>query len=416
MTLSSPDDKIGALALPDRLRVLLAAAVELTSPHDLNGVLQSIVDGAATVADARYAALGIYGSEGRISTFVHHGMDPATVQQIGDLPEGRGLLGQVIVADDPIRLDELGDDPRGCGFPTGHPPMHSFLGVPVVRRGRRYGNLYLTEKRSGGPFDDEDEVLVVAIAAFAAAAIESAELVETERERAEAIAARVVAEEQARARRELLAHTIGAQEAERSRVSRDLHDDVGQALTSVLLGIKLVEDSLNAARVDLDDVRGRSAELRELVADALRRARELAFDLRPTVLDDVGLAPALERLSADIAQRSGLRVELAVGLRANERLAPETETVLYRVVQEALTNIVRHAQASTVSVAVTGLGERVRTQIEDDGVGFDASSRPGPGHLGVVGMEERAYLVGGTVTVTSAPGEGTIVQIEVPRG
>ena len=416
MTLSSPDDKIGALALPDRLRVLLAAAVELTGPHDLNGVLQRIVDGAAPVADARDAALGVYGDEDRISTFVHHGMDPATVQQIGDLPEGRGLLGQVIVADDPIRLDELGDDPRGCGFPTGHPPMHSFLGVPVVRRGRRYGNLYLTEKRSGGPFDDEDEVLVVAIAAFAAAAIESAELVETERERAEAIAARVVAEEQARARRELLAHTIGAQEAERSRVSRDLHDDVGQALTSVLLGIKLVEDSLNAARVDLDDVRGRSAELRELVADALRRARELAFDLRPTVLDDVGLAPALERLSADIAQRSGLRVELAVGLRANERLAPETETVLYRVVQEAFTNIVRHAQASTVSVAVTGLGERVRTQIDDDGVGFDASSRPGPGHLGVVGMEERAYLVGGTVTVTSAPGEGTIVQIEVPRG
>ena len=134
------------------------------------------------------------------------------------------------------------------------------------------------------------------------------------------------------------------------------------------------------------------------------------------MLDDVGLEPALERLSADIAQRSGLRVQLAVGLPEYERLAPETETVVYRVVQEALTNIVRHAQASMVSVAVTGFGQRVRAQIEDDGVGFDASSPPGRGHLGVVGMEERAQLVGGTVTVTSVPGEGTTVQVEVPRG
>jgi signal transduction histidine kinase len=177
-----------------------------------------------------------------------------------------------------------------------------------------------------------------------------------------------------------------------------------------------VAQPVGEAGIEREGVRRRSGDLRELVADALRRARQLAFDLRPTVLDDVGLVPALERLTIDVAERTGLRVELAVTLPADERLGAETETVVYRVVQEALTNVTRHAQASTVSVALTRFGARVRVLIEDDGVGFDASARPGRGHLGVDGMEERARLVGGTVAVTSTPGEGTTVIVEVPRG
>jgi signal transduction histidine kinase len=416
MTPSTRSEESAALELSDRLRTLLTAAVELVGPQDPGVLLQRIVEDAATVTHARYCALGVYGDDGRTTTFVHYGVDDATVERIAHVPEGRGLLGEVIVGADPFRLEDLGSDQHASGFPPGHPPMRSFLGVPVVRRGRRLGNLYVTEKHRGEPFDDEDEVLVVALAAFAAAALERAELVEVEHDRAEAVAEQVGAVEQARARRELLAHTIAAQEAERARVSRDLHDDVGQALTSVLLGLRLVEDSLNAPTVDLDDVRGRSTGLRELIADALRRARQLAFDLRPTVLDDVGLAPALERLSAVVARRAGLRVELAITLPPDERLAPETETVVYRVVQEALTNVVRHAQASTVSIAVTGFGERVRAHVEDDGIGFDPSSRPARGHLGLIGMEERAHLVGGTIAVSSRPGEGTTVLVEVPRG
>jgi GAF domain-containing protein len=201
------------------------------APHELNEVLQRIVEGAAAVAGAHFSALGVYGDDGRITTFVHHGFDEATVAQIGHLPEVRGLLGQVIVADRPIRLVVIGDDPQSAGVPPGHPPMHSFLGVPVVQGGRRSGSLYVTERHDGASFDDDDEALVVALAAFAAGAVESAELVEAERSRAEARLERVAAEEQARARRELLGQTIAAQEAERARVSRDLHDDVGQALT-----------------------------------------------------------------------------------------------------------------------------------------------------------------------------------------
>lgn len=395
---------------PDRLRTLLRAAIELSAPHERDDVLQEIVHSAAAVAGARFAALGIYGDTGRLTTFVHHGIDAATVEAIGEYPHGRGLLGEVIVADAPVRLADLSADPRSVGFPPGHPQMRTFLGVPILRAGRRYGNLYLTEKAGGAAFDDTDEALATALAAFAAGAIETAELLASERSRA-------AAEEQARARRELLAQVIAAQEAERARVSRDLHDDVGQALTSVLLGLRLVEDSLDRPDVDVEGARSRVAELRELVADGLRRARELAFDLRPTVLDDVGLTAALHRLTEDVAARSGLTIELdAAALAPDERLSPEVETVIYRVVQEALTNVVRHASAAAASVTFAGRNGVIRVFVEDDGRGFDPQEVPTRAHLGIEGMLERAGLVGGTVSVTSVVGAGTTIVLEVPRG
>lgn len=394
---------------PERLRVLLRAALELSGPHDRDTVLQRIVEGAASVAGARYAALGVY-EAGQLTTFVHHGIDRAAIEAIGHYPQGRGLLGEVIIADCPVRLEDLGADPRSGGFPAGHPPMRTFLGVPIVRAGRRYGNLYLTEKANGAVFDESDEALVVALAAFAAGAIEATELMAVELSRA-------AAQEQARARRELLRQVIAAQEAERARVSRDLHDDVGQALTSVLLGLRLVEDSLADPDLDADDARRRIADLRELVADGLRRARQLAFDLRPTVLDDIGLVPALQRLGEDLVARTGLTIEVDTeGLGAEERLASEIETVIYRVVQEALTNVIRHASAASASVTVSGRDGQVRILVEDDGVGFDAARRPTRSHLGINGMHERVELVEGTLSITSTPGAGTVVLLEVARG
>ena len=406
---SAPDTPLSG-PLSARIRVLLDQAVELSGEHELDSVLQRIVEGAAAVADAQYAALGVYDDAGAITTFVHHGIEPETVERIGELPHGRGLLGQVIVADAPIRLEDLGADPHSCGFPPGHPPMRTFLGAPIRRRGGRYGNLYLTEKHGGIAFDTEDEALVMALAAFAAGAIESAQLVAAERARTDAVAGQVAAEVRERARGELLRAVIAAQEAERARVARDLHDDIGQALTSVLLGLRLLEGR------DHDQASsgtGRVEDLRELVADALRRARQLAFDLRPTVLDDIGLAPAVQRLVDEVAERFGVAVDADVEVSEHEGLTPALSTVVYRVVQEALTNVVRHAQATSASVAVTISGDRLRAVIEDDGRGFDPNQRP-DGHLGVRGMEERAELVGGSVRVVSAPGQGTTVVLEVP--
>lgn len=399
-----------------RLEVFLRAALAVTAEHDLDHILERMVQAAADVSGARYAALGVYDEEGRVQRFVHHGVDAATVDRIGHLPEGRGLLGEVIVAGGPIRLDDLAADPRAVGFPPGHPPMGTFLGVPVRMGSRRFGNLYLTEKAGGAPFDGEDERLVMSLAAFAAAAIESAHLVAAERERGAARSELAAARERGRLREEVLAAVIDAQEAERARVARDLHDQTGQALTSVLLGLRLVETSLERATPDLEDAKRRTAEVRELVADALADVRQLAFDLRPTVLDDVGLVAALRRLTGDLAARHGLAVDLALdGLDDDVRFAPEVETVVYRVVQEALTNVVRHAGATRAQVDLAVAGGCLRAVVTDDGVGFDPAG-PSQRSLGLRGMGERTSLVGGRVEITSAPGAGTTVSLEVPVG
>ncbi len=399
-----------------RLQVLLSAALELSREHELDAVLRQIVDGVASIAGARYAALAVYDASGTIESFITHGVDEATAVGIGAPPKGRGVLGEVIAAGGPIREADIGADPRSCGFPPGHPPMRTFLGVPVGRGGRRYGNLYLTDKARGEPFDEEDEALVVAFAAFAAGAIESARLVVSERDRARVLAELAAATERDRVRREMLGEVLAAQEAERARVARDLHDDVGQALTSVLLGLRLIESSLRAEKVDVADACRHAEEARKLVADALGRARRLAFDLRPTVLDDMGLLAALERLVAETSSRALIPVDLAAHGLGAARLSPEIETVVYRVVQEALTNVARHARAQSVSVTVSVADGRLRAVVEDDGAGFDPDEASPGGRLGLTGMAERAELVGGRVELTAARGKGTAVRLEVPVG
>lgn len=407
------DGTVKGLAGDDRLDALLRAALELASEHDLDQILDRMVQCAASVARARYAALGVYDTTGRIERFVHFGLDAETVARLGDLPAGRGLLGDVIVADGPIRLADLTADPRACGFPPHHPPMRTFLGVPVRIGSRRFGNLYLTEKQHGAEFDDEDERLVVTLAAFAACAIEGALLVAAERDRAAAMSELAAAQERGRAQQEMLARVIDAQEAERARVARDLHDQIGQALTAVLLGLRLVDGSLPDGP-DAAEARARTDEVRELVAQALDEVRQLAFELRPTVLDDIGVVAAVRRLADNLTQHFGVRVDLALdGLDDDRRLPAEVETVVYRVVQEALTNVARHAEASLATVTIVDDGEGIRASIVDDGIGFvlgdDALCS-----LGLAGMTERALLAGGRVEVASVPTEGTTVTLEVP--
>lgn len=413
---TTPEFRGGAAGWPLKVQTLLEAVLVLSGEHELETVLRRIVAGAATIAEAKYAALGIYDDSGAIESFIHHGMDDDTVARIGTLPGGRGLLGEVIVASGPIRLADLSTDSRSGGFPPNHPPMRMFLGVPVGRGGRRYGNLYVTEKADGQPFTDGDEALIVAFAAFAVGAIESALLVQAERARAEAVAELAVVTERASFKREMLGEILNAQEAERARVSRDLHDDIGQALTSVLLGLRLVESCLTSDDAAHADARERTDDVRKLVADALRQTRKLAFDLRPTLLDDVGLLPALERLAEDMTARGGTTVALAADGFAADRLPPEIETVIYRVVQEALTNITRHANAATASITVIVAEGRVRALVEDDGIGFETGTARMRGRLGLKGMTERADLVGGTVELSSTPGSGTTLLLELPLG
>jgi GAF domain-containing protein len=163
----------------DRFRALVDAGVALASELSLDAVLQKIVEAAAELTGARYAALGVLDTSGHgLERFVVTGIDEATQKAIGHLPRGRGVLGALIEDARPLRLDDLSADSRSVGFPANHPPMKSFLGVPILLRGVVYGNLYLTEKAGGGPFTDDDEELVVLLSSQAAVAVENARLYE----------------------------------------------------------------------------------------------------------------------------------------------------------------------------------------------------------------------------------------------
>lgn len=216
------------------------------------------------------------------------------------------------------------------------------------------------------------------------------------------------------ANRQRATQIINAQEEERKRVARELHDETSQVLTSLLISLAVLEESITS-----EEARKRIAETRLLAHQTLRAIRNLSLDLRPSALDDLGLLPALRWYIKEYQQKFSLAVNFqASGLK--ERLPTEIETVVYRIVQEALTNIARHAHANTVLVHVEGDAETIQITIRDDGRGFDSERHqqtfePGQEHgWGLVGMRERASLLGGTLEITSKPGHGTTIQTSIP--
>jgi signal transduction histidine kinase len=209
-----------------------------------------------------------------------------------------------------------------------------------------------------------------------------------------------------RVSRDALRRVVDAQELERTRLARELHDQTGQALTSILLGLKHLDDV-----VETDEAREATASIRELVASTLQDVRRLAVELRPSALDDFGLVPAVERLASNLSEQSDLVVDVEARL-GDSRLPPEAETALYRIVQEALTNVVKHAAARRVSITLVRKEASAVVVIEDDGRGFDPEAVRA-GALGFTGMRERVELVGGRLTVEASPGAGTTLVAEV---
>jgi signal transduction histidine kinase len=280
------------------------------------------------------------------------------------------------------RIDSLIDDPEVDQSAPRLVEARAALYVPLLVRGRAAGVLVVYDKNGADPrFSDTDMRVAEAFANRAVIALELSERVGREGTRA----------------------LLEGQELERKRLARELHDETGQALTSILLGLKQLEQRVGEQSL---------APVRELVGSALENVRNLTIELRPPVLDDFGLGPALERLTSMVATRSGLDIQLGIGPPPTP-LSPELETALYRIIQEALTNIVKHAEARSVSIVVTSREASVRAVIEDDGVGFDlAVVRAGA--LGLLGMRERVLLFGGSLDLQSAPGEGTTLVVELP--
>jgi signal transduction histidine kinase len=264
--------------------------------------------------------------------------------------------------------------------------IHAGLWVPLLVRERAIGVILVVDRLGSNPrFSDEDLRLAEVFAARAAVAVEMS----------------------ARVARDALRRVVAAQELERRRLSRELHDETGQTLTSVLLGLKAIGEE-----PDSEHGRAEAERLRELVTQALQDVRRLAVELRPKALDDFGLVPALKRLGTGFSEQTGIRVEVESFL-GEERLPSEIETALYRIVQESFTNVVKHARASSVSVLITRKNGSVIAVIEDDGKGFDTGASRDAG-LGLVGMEERVALLNGRLQIESGEGAGTTIVAEVP--
>jgi signal transduction histidine kinase len=510
-----------------RLRRLMDLGPWLISALDLETVLDRLLETAREVTGARYAALGVLDSDRReLERFLTRGLTDAEEQAIGARPRGSGILGLLITEPEALRLPDLTAHPDSYGFPAGHPPMRTFLGMPIVIAGAAWGNLYLTDKRDG-EFDAGDEQAAATLAQWAAIAIDHARLLAAADERqhrlehavrdleaTQTIAVAVGAETdlarvleliakrgrvivEARSvvimlqqgdelevaagaghshpqpgtripigastsgevmtaqrpvrisdiaqlrvsadrlgvpdaqsalivplvyrgrglgvlaafdRRRESAFSLEAAEAERQHWARELHDETLQALG----GFKILA---SAARRGEDPSQMREA-LDQLVAGLeyeIVNLHAIISELRPAALDDLGLRPAIQALGEHYQVVNGIEVDCRLHLPDpalnDRRLAPELETTVYRLIQEALTNVAKHAGAEQVAVQVDAAHGVVEIEVTDDGRGFDTAQTTGG--FGLTGMRERAVLAGGDVTVTSQPGR-TMMRATLP--
>jgi signal transduction histidine kinase len=360
---------------------VLAVAAELS----VDEVLQRLVDSARELAGARYAALGIPDGAGGFRRFLVSGMSDELVSAMGPLPRTHGMLGAMLDGSDPYRTPDIHLDARFRGWwPSQHPDMRSFLGVPIVAHEAVIGAFYLTEKRAAAHFDAADEALIGVLAAHAAIAITNARLYERSREL--------------------------TMISERNRMALELHDVVSQKLFSLSLtadsAITLIDRDRDAARSQLERVR-------ELARESLEELRSLILGLRPADLERDGLRGALAK---EIAMLRGIhRVEIELDADPISEAGSRDAEVL-RIVQEALHNAVRHAHASRVWVRLRDAGGTLVVEVTDDGVGFEPDGATVRARrLGLTSMEERARELGATLEIRSSPGAGASVRLEVAR-
>ena len=361
-----------SVAGPQSLRKLLDAVVAVGSGLDLPTMLRRIVELATELVDARYGALGVLDESGtRLSQFITVGVPPDIHAEIGHLPEGHGILGLLIVDAKPLRLPDLHEHPDSFGFPPNHPEMHSFLGVPIRVGDQVFGNLYLTEKRSGEVFTDVDEELVVGLAAAAGVAIDNARL-----------------------------HARVAELAlvqDRERIARDLHDTVIQRLFATGLSL---QGTGSLVRRDPDTALTRIDAAVDDLDTTVKHIRTAIFALEASRPHEQGVRDRVLALCREAAGALGFEPRVLLDGPIDSVVPDDVAADLLATLREALSNVARHAHAGRVDVTVAVDGEALTLRVVDDGTGPPSDGREGGRGLG--NMATRARRHGGDLDLRPA--------------
>jgi signal transduction histidine kinase len=397
--------------LEERFRGLLAASEAIYSEHTLPAVLQAVVDAARSVVGARYAALGVMAPDGTsLENFVTSGIDPTLRDRIGDLPRGHGLLGLVIRERRPIRSADIVDHPQRYGFPAHHPPMHSFLGVPIMTAGKVFGNLYFTEKVNAPEFDDDDEDVAVVLAAQAAVAVENARLSEG--------SAHLLAQ-------------VRAMQRQRDLFFAMMNHELRNALTGVYGWAERL-------------VRKRTPEAAEQAAQEVYEGTERTITLLNNFLDltrlDAGrMQPVWRAVDPAVAVHRALtgfepaaeekRLTLSAEVPGEPPVVETDPVRLQQILVNLLSNAVRHSPpGGRIAVTVRTDAAAVDFEVRDEGPGipedalerifepferFDPSSGLGTG-LGLPVSRRLAEVLRGRLSVSNAPGKGAVFTLSLP--
>lgn len=365
-----------------RLEALDEASKALAAELAPGAVLQRIVEIAAALVGARYGALGVVGADGLLIEFITTGITPEERALIGPLPRGHGVLGVLIQQGQPVRIDDIQQDPRRVGFPPHHPPMRSLLGVPIRAHNAVVGDLYLADKIEGPAFSDDDQHLVEMLAAHAGIAIENArlygELGDLSRLR------------------------------ERERIARDLHDGIIQDIYGATLQLEdVAEDVIDAA------AQGRLLAIAEQLRAVIGDVRTYIQGLRARELQGRLLAEGIAELVRDAGARGELQAELRVE-GTLYRVPDEQANTVLQIAREALSNAIKHAQATSVRARLSYEREGVTLSIADNGRGFDPAAGSSQGHFGLQNLRSRAEEIGGCLAVISAPGAGATITAFIP--
>jgi signal transduction histidine kinase len=372
--------------LQERLIALHKASLELVKDTSLDHLLERIAKLACEQSDARYAALGVLDDDGKLVKFITVGMTDDEIKRMAHPPVGRGLIGELMNTETPLRMPVIRDHPRSSGFPAYHPHMTSFLGVPIRAANRQLGQIYLTDKIDASEFTADDEKIIQMLAAYAAAAIQNARLHEN-------------------------THRLAVLE-ERERIGMDLHDGIIQYIYGVGLSL---ESALHSFEEDPNDAKARVQHSIESLNQAIRDLRAYILDLRPRQMGTEGLLSGLNRLITEFRANTLAKVQISGTDHDLNGLPQAHSMVLFHICQEALANIAKHAKAKQVEISLWSTDERVLMEIHDNGKGFEMEKMSVTIGHGLANMQTRARSVGGDVDISSVISEGTTVLAWVPR-